>query len=68
VHAEMGNGLVIRGRVPDAPVRAGQIREVTGPDGAPPYVVRWTDDGRTSVVFPGADAVVVEQRPTLVRR
>jgi hypothetical protein len=31
---------------------------VHGADGAPPYVVRWSDSGRESLVFPGPDAYV----------
>ena len=35
----------------------GQIVEVRGPDGQPPYLVRHPD-GHESLVFPGPDAVV----------
>nr|SBO96077.1 hypothetical protein BN4615_P5593 [Nonomuraea gerenzanensis] len=28
-------------------------------DGSPPYLVRWLDTGRESLVFPGRDARVV---------
>ena len=31
----------------------------TGVDGNPPYTVRWVEDDRESVVFPGPDAQVV---------
>lgn len=40
--------------------RSGVITEVHGPDGGPPYIVRF-DDGHTGLVFPGPDAVVVPQ-------
>ncbi|MCW2536727.1 MAG: uncharacterized protein JWQ26_2426 [Modestobacter sp.] len=63
MHAEVGNWLVIRSRILDVPVRLGQIVEVSRPDGGPPYVVRWSDDDRTSVVFPGPDAVVMDDPP-----
>jgi hypothetical protein len=63
MHAEIGNWLVVRGRLVDAPTRIGQIIEVAHPDGSPPYVVRWTDDDRTSEVFPGSDAVVSVEPP-----
>jgi hypothetical protein len=39
-------------------VRDGEIIEVRHADGSPPYVVRWDDTGRESLVFPGPDAVV----------
>jgi hypothetical protein len=63
MHGEVGYWVVIRSRVLDTPMRLGQILEVSHPDGSPPYVVRWSDDNRTSVVFPGPDATVVEHRP-----
>jgi hypothetical protein len=64
VHAEVGNWVVVRGRVLDQPVRAGRILQVPHPDGSPPYVVRWLDDERTSVVFPGSDAVITAGPPS----
>ena len=39
----------------------GQIEEVSGPTGEPPFRIRWTDDDRVSIVFPGPDARVVTQ-------
>jgi hypothetical protein len=63
MHGEVGYWVVIRSRVLDTPMRLGQILEVSHPDGSPPYVVRWSDDNRTSVVFPGPDATVVEHPP-----
>lgn len=38
------------------PVREGEIVEVHGPEGGPPYLVRWSDTGHESLVFPGPDA------------
>jgi hypothetical protein len=35
----------------------GEIVEVHGKAGEPPYVVRF-DDGHTSLIFPGPDAVI----------
>ncbi len=35
----------------------GRIIEIRGADGAPPYLVEFPD-GRTSLVFPGPDAIV----------
>ena len=31
---------------------------VHGPDGAPPYVVRWSDTGHEALFFPGPDSVI----------
>jgi hypothetical protein len=64
VYAVVGNWLVIRSRFLDVPVRLGRIVEVSRSDGGPPYVVRWSDGDRTSVVFPGPDAVVMDHPPT----
>ena len=41
--------------------RSGEIIEVKGDSGTPPYLVRF-DDGHQGLVFPGPDAVV-EVRP-----
>jgi hypothetical protein len=39
----------------------GEIVEVRGTTGGPPYVVRF-DDGHTGLVFPGPDAVIEHRR------
>ncbi|MFQ1002419.1 DUF1918 domain-containing protein [Modestobacter sp. SSW1-42] len=64
VRAAVGDWLVVHSRRLDGPVRAGEIVEVSSPDGSPPYVVRWLDDERTCVVFPGSDAVVTTGPPS----
>jgi hypothetical protein len=38
--------------------RDAEIIEVLGANGGPPFVVRWSDDGRISEIFPGSDAYV----------
>ena len=40
----------------------GEILEVRGTDGAPPYLVQFRD-GRTRLLYPGADAVVEAPAP-----
>lgn len=55
--AEQGDELTIRGRREGDEERHGQILEVLGHDGAPPYLVRWLDS-RESVFFPAADTVI----------
>jgi hypothetical protein len=42
--------------------RTGEILEVRGPEGGPPYLVRF-DDGHESLVYPGPDTVVEESKP-----
>ena len=41
--------------------RDGEIIEVLGEEGAPPYLVRW-EDGHTSEFFPSTDAYVEHYR------
>jgi hypothetical protein len=58
VQANVGDQLVIESRTVDSPRRVGEVLEVHGDDGSPPYVVRWTD-GHEGLMFPGADAHIV---------
>lgn len=58
LRARPGDRLVIRGHHVGERPRDGEIVEVLGEAGAPPYVVRWSDDGHVSRVFPGSDAFV----------
>jgi hypothetical protein len=57
MNAAQGDRIVIRGRTVESSDRHGEILEVRGEDGTPPYFVRF-DDGHESVVFPGGDFVV----------
>ncbi len=58
MHATVGDQIVIRSAHVDEKVRDGEILEVRGPDGEPPFLVRWADTGHEALVFPGPDAVV----------
>jgi hypothetical protein len=58
VHASVGDRLIVHGTHVDDVTRDGEIIEVRGPEGTPPYVVRWSDTGHEAFVFPGPDAVV----------
>jgi hypothetical protein len=55
--AIVGDRLVINAVHVDGPVRDGEVLEVRGPNGDPPYLVRWSD-GHEGLVFPGPDAAV----------
>jgi hypothetical protein len=46
----------------DRPVRDGEIVFV-GPEGGPPYRVRWSDTGTETLFFPGPDAHVQHLEP-----
>ena len=59
MHAQAGDWLVVEGRNISLHARRGQILSVRSPDGAPPYRVRWTDDGHEALVVPGPDTHVV---------
>ena len=61
MQARVGDRLRVHGRTVGHADHTVEIVEVRGPDGGPPFVVRYAD-GHTAVVFPGADAVV-EHRP-----
>jgi len=53
-----GDRLVVRGHHVGEPERDGEILEVHGEDGLPSYLIRWSDDGHVSRLFPGSDAYV----------
>jgi hypothetical protein len=56
--AQRGDRLVVPGHHLGEPVRDAEILEVHHADGAPPYLVRWSDTGHEALVFPGPDAHV----------
>ena len=62
--ARPGDRIVIRPHRLGEPARDGEILEVLGEGGRPPYVVRWSDDGHVSRTFPGSDAFVESFRGT----
>jgi hypothetical protein len=57
MQAKVGDHLVVQGHTVGQSRREGEILEVRGEDGAPPYVVRW-EDGHEGVTVPGSDAFV----------
>ncbi|HZC74177.1 MAG TPA: DUF1918 domain-containing protein [Jatrophihabitans sp.] len=58
MQAAVGDRLVVRSRHVDEPNRVGEILEVQGHDGAPPYVVQWEGGSHPVVMYPGPDAGV----------
>lgn len=58
MHATVGDRLIVHGTHVDDVNRDGEILEVRGKDGEPPYVVRWSDTGHETLVFPGPDATI----------
>ena len=57
MEAAVGDRIVIAATNLGGHVRDGEIIQV-GSLGAPPYLVRWLDDGRETIFFPGPDAHV----------
>ncbi|MBC6451603.1 protein of unknown function [Actinokineospora alba] len=57
MRAAVGDRLHVHGRNVGNADHLGEILEVRGADGAPPYLVKF-NDGHESLVFPGPDCVV----------
>jgi hypothetical protein len=55
MRAKVGDLLV----VPGAESSVGLVIRVLGPDGAPPYVIKWQRDGHIAMVTPGQYARIV---------
>ncbi len=58
MHASVHDRITVLASTVDRTNRDGEILEVHGADGAPPYVVRWSDTGQEALFFPGSDAVI----------
>jgi Domain of unknown function (DUF1918) len=57
MQAVVGDRLHVHGNAVGQADKTGEIVEVHGAAGTPPYLVRF-DDGHTGLCFPGPDAVV----------
>lgn len=66
MRASVGDRIVIHGHNSDEPDRDCEVIGVRGPDGAPPFQVRWGDTGHESLYFPGPDAAVEPYEPAPV--
>ncbi len=55
--AQKGDRIVLAGEQVDRPTRDGEVLEVRGKDGEPPYLVRWSD-GHTGLLYPGPGSVL----------
>ena len=56
--ANVGDQLVVESNSAETHRREGEIIDVQGADGGPPFMVRW-GDGREGLCFPGPDARVL---------
>lgn len=57
MQASIGDRIHIHGRTVGQHDRTGEVIEVLGQDGAPPYRIRF-EDGHETLIQPGPDAVV----------
>jgi len=57
MEASVGDRLHVHGNAVGKPDKIGEIVEIRGASGGPPYQVRF-EDGHTRLVFPGPDAVI----------
>ena len=58
MHATVGDRIVVHGHRTGDAKREAEVLEVHGENGAPPFVVRWDDDGHIATYYPGPDALV----------
>jgi hypothetical protein len=56
--AQIGDRLIMESIHVGEPRRIGVILELRHPDGTPPYLVRWLDNGHEGLVFPGPESRV----------
>jgi Domain of unknown function (DUF1918) len=56
MRARIGDRLCVHSRTVNRPDRIGEVVEVRGPDGQPPFLVRFADGER--LMFPGPDCEV----------
>jgi hypothetical protein len=57
MHATVGDRLHVHSRAVGLDETIGEILEVRGSEGAPPYLVRFSD-GHEGLVYPGPDSLV----------
>jgi len=64
VQAAVGDWIIVRSHHVGTAERRGEIVDVRGENGAPPFLVRWTADGHEALLFPGPDATIEHARPS----
>lgn len=58
MQATAGDRIIVRSTHVGEPNRDGEVVEVRGPNGQPPWVIRWSDNGHEGLYFPSSDTVV----------
>ena len=61
MQAVVGDRLHVRGSIVGQPERMGEVVEVRGAGGEPPYLVLF-EDGHMALVFPGPDTFIEHPR------
>ncbi|MFG1609706.1 DUF1918 domain-containing protein [Actinoplanes sp. NPDC049265] len=61
--AHVGDRIVVEGTRLGEHRRVGLVTAIVRSDGTPPYRVRWLDDGRTTLIFPGPETHVEPPTP-----
>jgi hypothetical protein len=62
MRAHVGDHLRIHSRAVGVVDREGEVIEVHGDQGEPPYLVRF-EDGKETLIFPGPDCTVEQHKP-----
>jgi hypothetical protein len=57
MRAKPGDRIILAAPVIDGPLRDGEVLEARGDDGAPPYLIRWSD-GHEGLLYPGPGSVL----------
>ena len=63
MHAHVHDRITVLAPNVDMANRDGEILEVHGAEGAPPYLVRWSDTGHEGLYFPGSDTMIHHIEP-----
>jgi Domain of unknown function (DUF1918) len=61
VEARVGDRIVVHSTHQGEPERSGEVLEVRGEAGGPPYLVKWSPDGHTALFFPAGTCTVVHE-------
>jgi hypothetical protein len=61
VEARVGDHIVVHSTHQGEPERTGEVLEVRGEAGGPPYLVKWSPDGHTGLFFPAGSCNVVHE-------
>jgi hypothetical protein len=61
VEARVGDHIVVHSTHQGEPERTGEVLEVRGGSGGPPYLVKWAPDGHTGLFYPAGSCNVVHE-------